>query len=70
MSKGDILMKKVIPAIERFFNVMAKAHWLIVLDRAATWWLKLSQKAAKQKVVVNALLEAYNKSYPDDKICP
>lgn len=63
-------MKKVIPAIERFFNVMAKSHWLIVLDRAATRWLKLSQKAAKQKAVVNALLEAYNERYPDDKICP
>ena len=63
-------MKKVIPAIERFFNVMARLHWLIVLDRAATRWLKLSQKAAKQKAVVNALLEAYNERYPDDKIRP
>lgn len=63
-------MKKVIPAIERFFDVMARSHWLIVLDRAATQWLKLSQKAAKQKAVVNALLEAYNERYPDDKICP
>lgn len=63
-------MKKVIPVIERFFNVMARSHWLIVLDRAATRWLKLSQKAAKQKAVVNALLEAYNERYPDDKIRP
>ena len=61
-------MKKVISAIERFFDVMARLHWLNVLDRAATRWLKLEKKAAKQKAVVNALLEAYNERYPDDKI--
>ena len=63
-------MKKVIPAIERFFNVMAKSRWLIVLDRAALRWLKLVEKAAKQKVVVDTLIEAYNERYPDDKIRP
>lgn len=63
-------MKKVIPAIERFFNVMARLHWLIVLDRAAIRWLKLEKKAAKQKAIGNALLEAYNERYPNDKIYP
>lgn len=63
-------MEKFISLVERLFTAAAKRRWLNRLDRAAVRWLKLSEKAAKQKMVVDALLESYNQCFPEDKIQP
>lgn len=63
-------MEKFISLVGRLFTAAAKRRWLNRLDRAAVRWLKLSEKAAKQKIVVDNLLQTYNQRYPDDKIHP
>lgn len=63
-------MEKFISLAKRFFTLMVKRRCLNKLDKAAVRWLKLSEKAAKQKMVVDALLESYNQRFPEDKIQP
>jgi len=51
---------------KRSFDLWVKKRWLKEIDRAVERYKKASDKASRERYVLNKLLEEYSKIYGDD----
>jgi hypothetical protein len=58
-------MHKLKELIKQSWELHVKLSWLKEIDRAYNRYKKNSEKAAKERYVMNALIDGYNKIYND-----
>ena len=54
--------------LKKFFELWAKKHWLVFIDREVERCRKLDARLTRQRYVVRCLVERYNELYSDDPI--
>jgi hypothetical protein len=58
-------MQKLKELIKQSWELHVKMNWLKEIDRAYNRYKKHSEKAARERYVMNALIDGYNKIYHD-----
>lgn len=59
-------MEKFKDLLKRSFALWVKKRWLNEINRAVDRYNKAKDKAARERYVVNTLIEEYNKRYHED----